>query len=114
MSGAALLPAGFAPLEPFVARFAASTSAGRAAVRDRADPGEQAAFFAAAEPLLDAALDHLDQRDLRALTPAERNLMNLMLALAHVAQAVEVHGAAEAALTPWRGRMTITRSPADA
>lgn len=112
MSG--VLPQDFAALEPFVAEFAAQGSARRAALRDTTAFARQAEFFAAAAPLLDAALDYLDARDLRALAPAEQTLLDLMLVLPHVAQAVEVHGAAsEAALTPWRQRMRIERASAD-
>ena len=109
------LPEGFAALEPFAAKWAAPTTAERAALRGDSSPDEREAFFAAASPLLEAALDHLDARELRALLPADQRLMNLMLSLAHVSHAVETHGAkGEAQHARWRSRMTITRSTADA
>ncbi len=113
MSFATSLPPGFDLLEPFVARWARATTATRAALRSASTPAEREAFFAAASPLLDAALDHLDTRALDAFTPAEQRLMDLMLALAHVALAVEIQGPDEAKSAPWRDRMQIHRSTAD-
>jgi hypothetical protein len=109
----AALPDGFAALEPFVARWAVEGSSRRASLRTASTAEEREAFFAAASPLLDTALDHLDQRPLYDLDAAERRLMNLMLSLAHVAMAVEIQGPDEAKSAPWRDRMQITRAPAD-
>lgn len=111
MSG--ILPAGFTALEPFVARWAVAGSALRAALRGTSTPEERETFFAAAAPLLDRALDHLDSRPLAQLAGPDERLMNLMLSLAHVAMAVEIQGPDEVKSTPWRERMRITRSPAD-
>ena len=107
------LPEGFAVLEPFVARWAIPGTSERAALRGASSPEEREAFFAAAAPLLDRALDHLDARPLGQLSSADELLMNLMLALAHVAMAVEIQGPDEVKSAPWRERMRITRSPAD-
>lgn len=109
-----VLPRAFEVLTPFVEPWAGRSTAQRAALRDETTAEQRAAFFSAAEPLLEAALDHLDGCRLRTLAPAEQNLMDLMLTLAHVAQAVEIQGPGEAALVPWRRRMRIDRSPADA
>lgn len=110
----ARLPDRFAELEPFLARWAVSGTAERARLRGASEADERARFFAAAGPRLDEALDHLDRMALRELPGPERRLMDLMLSLAHVAVAVEVQGEGEAALAPWRERMRIVRSPADA
>jgi hypothetical protein len=107
------LPESFAVLEPFVGLWAAGTTAERAALRGTSSPEERTAFFEAASPLMDAALDYLDTRNLRDLSAADQRLMNLILSLAHVAQAVEIQGPDEAAHAPWRERMRITRSTAD-
>ncbi|MEO7247789.1 MAG: hypothetical protein ABIW31_04990 [Novosphingobium sp.] len=113
MSAVASLPSGFAALEPFIARWALGKTADRAARRSASTPDEREAFFAAASPLLDAALSHLDARALNAFTPADQCLMNLMLSLAHVALAVEIQGPDEVKSAPWRDRMRISRSTAD-
>jgi len=113
MSAATSLPAAFTVLEPFVERWALPTTAERAALRTASAPEEREAFFAAAGPLLEPALDHLDRRSLGAFTAEEQRLMDLMLSLAHVALAVEIQGPDEAKSAPWRDRMRIVRSPAD-
>jgi len=113
MSGSALLPERFAALEPFVDRWALDTTAERAGRRTASTPEERETFFAAASPLFDAALDHLDTIPLDAFTPADQRLMNLMLALAHAALAVEIQGPDEVKSAPWRDRMRIHRSSAD-
>lgn len=113
MSG--VLPQDFAALEPFVGEFVASSAVQRSALRETTAFERQTQFFDAAVPLVDAALDHLDAHDLRALPAAEQTLLDLLLALPHIAQSVEVHGAGpEAALSPWRARMQIQRASADA
>jgi hypothetical protein len=113
MSVSTSLPADFVVLEPFVERWALATTADRAARRTATTPDEREAFFAAAGPLLDRALDHLDAIPLGAFSPEEQRLMNLMLSLAHVALAVEIQGSDEAKSAPWRDRMRIERSTAD-
>ncbi|MBW8783066.1 MAG: hypothetical protein JF593_00235 [Novosphingobium sp.] len=114
MNGETTLPSGFAALEPFVSTWAVATTAERAALRGSSTAEQREAFFAAASPLLETALDHLDKSDVRHLAPADQRLMQLMLALAHISHAVEIQGPDEAAHTPWRARMRIIRSPADA
>lgn len=113
MSETVSLPSGFAGLEPFAERWALGTTAERAARRSASTHEEREAFFAAASPLLDAALGHLDAHALNEFSPADQRLMNLMLSLAHVALAVEIQGPDEAKSAPWRDRMRIDRSTAD-
>jgi hypothetical protein len=108
-----VLPDGFAALEPFAARWAVAGIAARAALRGASSLEEREAFFAAAAPLLDRALDYLDSRPLAQLAGADERLMYLMLSLAHVGLAVEIQGPAEASSAPWRARMAITRAVAD-
>lgn len=113
MTADPVLPPAFAALAPFVPLWARPTTAARAARRTDSTPEERAAFFAAASPLLGAALEHLDRHSLAALPPPEQRLMDLMLALAHVALAVEMQGPDEPRHAPLRERMRITRSVAD-
>jgi hypothetical protein len=113
VSGITCLPQGFSVLEPFVPRWSLELTAQRAARRTESTAEERDAFFAAAAPMLDTALDHLDARSLGSLSPENQRLMNLMLSLAHVALAVEVQGPDEANSASWRDRMRIGRSTAD-
>lgn len=113
MSEMANLPEGFAELEPFVEAWGIDGSANRAAKRSSSTPEEREAFFSAASPLMEKALDYLDERPLNELSSSEECLMNLMLSLAHIAPAVEIQGPDEIKSAPWRDRMRITRSSAD-
>lgn len=113
MSETVSLPSGFAELEPFVERWALHTTAERAARRTASTYEERETFFGAASPHLDAALAYLDARPLGEFAPVDQRLMNLMLALAHVALAVEIQGPDEEKSAPWRDLMRIHRSTAD-
>lgn len=102
------LPEGFASLEPFVARWAAPDIVERERRRGAASEAERRAFHAAAAPLVAAALDRLEGKPLADLDTAERRLFHMTLAYAHVALAVEVQGASEAAHAALRAHMVIT------
>jgi hypothetical protein len=110
----AMLPEGFAALEPFAAHWAGETAAARAHLRDSASFVELEAFYAAARPLAEPALAYLDAQPLADHDEKQRELMRLMLAFAHVAMAIEVQGRDEQAHGELRGHMCITRAPADA
>lgn len=109
-----LLPTGFEALAPFADRWAIDGSIARAARRGDADPADRTAFFAAAAPLLDAALAHLDRYPIDALPPAEQRLMDMMLTLAHVSLTEEILGDQEPAHARQRQHMRITRTPTGA
>jgi hypothetical protein len=108
-----LLPDGFATLEPFAAHWAGETSAARAQLRDSASAAEAAAFYAAAQPLIEPALTYLDTQPLATHTAAQQRLMRILLSFAHVAMAIEVQGPDESAHSLLRPHLHITRSPAD-
>ena len=108
------LPAGFEALEPFADRFAAASTAERAARRSDSSPEERQKFFDAAKELVPAALDYLDSKPIDQFDDSEQRLMNLALTFAHVALAVEVQGPDEARHAELRRHMRITRSTADA
>jgi len=107
------LPAAFAELEPFVARWAVTGTAARGRVRDAAGVEEAGRFLAAAGPHAGAALDYLDGRGFSAFDAADQRLMDLMLGLAHAGLAAEILGPDEAAHMLDRQGMTVVRSPAD-
>jgi hypothetical protein len=107
------LPTGFEALEPFVKRWAIGGTAARDALRGSSSAQERQAFYAAAQPLLAAALDYLDARPIQQFDDKETRLMELMLSLAHIAIAVEIQQEDEPQHALARAHMRITRSPAD-
>jgi hypothetical protein len=109
----AALPAGFAALEPFVSIWAVDGTAERAALRHLRTAEERQAFYEATKDALIPALDYLDDRPLSALNAAERRLMNLVLAFAHVTLAIDGQGPDEDRHAASRVAFTITRSTAD-
>lgn len=110
---ASSLPEGFGALEPFVARFAVSGTAERAARRGDSSADERAAFFAAAQDLIGPALDQLDGKPLAALDGRERRLLDMALTFAHIALSIDIQGSGENAHARMREYMRILRSPAD-
>ena len=108
-----ILPLGFEALEPFVARFALSGTAERAAKRGESTPEERQAFYDAAKDLVGPALDQLDKLPLDQLDEKQKRLLNMALAFAHIALAIEIQGPDETRHAGLRRYMKITRSPAD-
>ncbi len=89
----ALLPPGFETLEPFVAYWARKTTNERWDQRARAPMAEITAFYDAMYASAEDAIAWLDTNHplgAELPAPAER-LAELLLALAHVAIAVEMH-----------------------
>jgi len=114
MSGLhACLPDGFETLEPFVGAWSMETAEQRHRARLDSGDAERQAFFDAARDLLAPGLDYLDQRPLADFSPRDRQLMNLLLGLAHVLLAVEMQGDDEPKHAQGARHMTITRAPAD-
>lgn len=110
----AKLPEGFESLEGFVERFAIEGTANRAQLRSDSSAQERTAFYEAAKDLIGPALDLLDRKPVDQLEGKERTLLNLTLAFAHIALAVEMQGSDEERHASMRQSMRITRSPADA
>jgi hypothetical protein len=108
-----LLPDGFAALEPFTERWAGDSAVIRAHLRDSASPEDAAAFYAAAQPLIESALARLDAKPLADHDDCEQRLMRLVLTFAHVSLAIEVQDRHEPAHRKLREHMRITRAPAD-
>jgi hypothetical protein len=84
-----ILPPEFADLEPFAA-WSLETEAERYAKRLASTMDELQAFYDAAFPRLEAALDHLDQHDLEALPEDARRLLWLCYSLVNASFPVEV------------------------
>jgi hypothetical protein len=83
------LPAGFEPLEGFVADWALADAAARMAKRQGSTMDEIRSFYDAILPLGEDALRHLREFQLGSLTQEAERLLKLMLALAEIAPAVE-------------------------
>jgi len=114
MSGTqGLLPQGFEALAPFVESWAIDGAANRAHRRLVSSEAERTAFFHAAKDLVPAGLDYLDRKPPDRFDEKEQRLMNLLLSLCHVAQAVEIQGDDEPKHALGRRHMKITRASAD-
>ncbi len=107
------LPEGFAALEPFAEDWAIEGSASRMQQRLDSTPEQREAFFNAGKDLVPAALELLDGKPVSDFDAREKRLMNLVLSLAHVAQAVEIQGDDEPFHARYARYITITRSSAD-
>ena len=108
-----LLPSGFEALEPFVESWAVDGAANRAHRRLVTSEAERVAFFNAAKDLVPAGLDYLDRKPLNQFDEKEQRLMNVLLSLCHVAQAVEIQSDDEPRHALGRQHMKITRASAD-
>lgn len=100
-SVAPLLPDGFEALEPFVGYWARPTTQERREQREAASMEAILAFYAPMIALAPAAMRHLEAFPLDAMPPPAARLMELVLALAHVSMATELHGQPRAPHTPY-------------
>jgi len=90
MSG--VFPDGFAALEPF-ATFALPTERARHAAIHAASLAEVQAFYDAMLPGLPGVLDHLNGFPLSDMPAPQRRLLDLCVAMAEAAMAIENYGA---------------------
>jgi hypothetical protein len=88
--GAGLLPEGFETLEP-VAEWSLRTETERIKHRQASSFAAIAAFRDAVLPELPRIFEHLNAKDLAALSARDENLLFLTLALAEIAPAVEFY-----------------------
>lgn len=84
------LPAGFDDLEVWVADWALPTENERYEKREASTFAEIQAFYDAIVPRSEAATAYLDRLSLDALSPEDKNLLNLLFSLTTIAFAVEV------------------------
>lgn len=94
------LPAEFADLLPFV-NWAVPTTEERIALRSTASMEELKAFYDSVTPRGDAALTYCEQFDLWDLPADAATLLSLVLMLAQVSVAIEIHGRPRAPLSPF-------------
>ena len=109
---AAVLPAGFETLEPFVAYWARPTTNARLAARCEAGMGNIQAFYDAMLPLSGPALALLDSTPPHEYPPPLATLAQLVLSLAQAAVAVEMHGQPLSPNTPWPNSVRVTGAAA--
>ena len=83
------LPAAFADLEPFCAKWLRSTESQRNQARISSDMAELRVFYDAVLPRFEAVIRHLNQFPLGDLPPAEQNLLNLSFAFVEATAPVE-------------------------
>ena len=85
-----MLPHDFADLEPFAAKWSLPTEHERYATRLASSMDEMQAFYDAAFPRLDAALDYCDKNQWPDLPEDAKALFHLMQSLVMVSFPVEV------------------------
>jgi hypothetical protein len=81
----------FAPLQPFVQKWARSTEDERAAARRTATKQELQSFYDAVAPRIPALLDRVDEYPMGQIEGADRILYYLLLSLVEVAPHVELY-----------------------
>jgi hypothetical protein len=111
MRNATALPAGFEDIEQFVDQWCLPGTQERHAHRETALMENMRQFYDAMLAKAPAAIAFLDGKPFDSLTGDEQRLMRLLLALGHVAVAVEVHGQPRAPHTPYPHRVRLTRPP---
>jgi hypothetical protein len=88
----ALLPEGFAELEPYAPTWCLATEAERWDRRMASTMPELTAFYEAAFPRLEAAIERCDQHPLDDLPAEVERLLQLVHSVVMVAMAVEIFG----------------------
>jgi hypothetical protein len=107
-----VLPEGFEPLEPFQAYWGVPTTQERRERREAAAMEDIERFYAAMLAQAPAAIAHLKAFALDAMPATSARLMELLLALAHVAMATELHGQPRAPFTPYPHNVRLVQGPA--
>jgi hypothetical protein len=113
MIGNQRLPDGFEVLEPFVDYWAVHGTQARDDKRTNSTESQRKAFYQIAKDHIPRALEELDKTPLGQFDDKQTNLMNLLLAFAHVVNAVELLDKGEARHAQFRKDMPFTRSTAD-
>ena len=111
MTNASSLPAGFEDLEHLVEQWAGVSPGDRWDRRARAPMAEIQAFYDIMVSRTDAALKYLQPKPLETLEGADARLFQLVLALAHVAMAVELHKQPRAPFSPYPHGIEIIKGP---
>jgi hypothetical protein len=111
MFHAKVLPAGFEDLEPFLDQWCLKGTQERHTRRETASMEDIHRFYDAMLAKAPAAIALLDGKPFDGLADDEQRLMYLLLALGHVAVAVEVHRQPRAPHTPYPHKVRLTQAP---
>ncbi len=84
------LPAAFSQLAPFAEKWALPTENDRRTARMTSTQEELKVFYQAMKPVLDDAIQYLNDFDLEQMPGPERNLLNTALSLVEISVAVEL------------------------
>lgn len=103
------LPAGFETLEPFVDAWARDDFQARFETRFESGMDDIRTFYGAMQPRANEALEHLEQYPLDAIPPEAGVLFKLVMALAHVAVAVERHNQPGPKNVTWPTTLRVTQ-----
>jgi hypothetical protein len=107
-----LLPDGFEALESFHDYWGVPGSQQRRELREALTMPEIMPFYEACLAHAPAAMKHLEAFRVDAMPPAEARLYELILALAHVSMATELHGQPRAPNTPYPHNVRLVEGPA--
>ncbi|AEG51449.1 hypothetical protein Sphch_3867 [Sphingobium chlorophenolicum L-1] len=103
------LPPGFEALEPFVAHWARDDFQARFVTRYESSFADIQAFYDAITPLADRILQTLEQTELNAMPDGHKTLFRLLMALAHIAVAVERHRQPRPRSITWPTTLEVTQ-----
>nr|WP_314434110.1 hypothetical protein [uncultured Brevundimonas sp.] len=103
------LPAGFEALEPFVDAWSRDDFQARFEARFESGMDDIRAFYDVMQPRANAALEHLEQYPLDAIPAESMALFKLLMALAHVAVAVERHNQPGPKNVTWPTTLRVTQ-----
>lgn len=106
-----LLPSGFEALEPYVEYWAAETNDLRWDRRSRASMAQIRDFYDAMLALAEPAMVHLEAFPLGDMPDAETRLCCLLLSLAHVSIAVELHQRPRVIHSPFPHGLNVEKGP---
>lgn len=106
------LPAGFETLTPFVSYWARDTTEQRLKARCEAAMEQTQAFYDAMLPLLERAVQCIDESPLHALPADKALLAKLVLAMAQAAVAVEMHRQPVSPGTPYPNSVRVLQGAA--
>ena len=105
------LPPGFEEIEPFVAQWCLRRTQERHERRESSSIDEIRRFYDAMLARAPDAIAYLQDKPFEVLTDDEERLICLLLALGHVAVAIEVHGQPRAPRTPYPHRVRLSNPP---
>lgn len=103
------LPQGFESLEPFIDGWARDDFQSRFETRFESDMPSIRAFYDQMQPRAAEALEHLEQYPLNSFPEDATRLFQLLMALAHVAVAVERHNQPGPKNVTWPTTLRVTQ-----